>query len=257
MTDDGLRVPLLEVFSTFQGEGLAVGERQVFVRLAGCDLRCAYCDTPESFPAPGEARVQRVPGEEGDDLLPNPVSVDEVIDRVLGLDAPRGLHRAVSLTGGEPLLHPDALVTLGAAWREKRLDVHLETGGHRPEALERVLPFVDRVSPDLKLESATGQPTPWEAHRETYHLLERTGKGLAVKAIVVRATPADEIERAADFCRENAPTLPLVLQPVTPVVPGGPEAPEVADLFRLHAAAAARHPDVRVVPQVHRLLGVR
>lgn len=257
MTAGELRVPVLEVFSTFQGEGLHVGERQIFVRLAGCDLRCAFCDTPESFPAPGRARVQTRPGEEVDEHLENPVAVDELVDVVLRLDAPRGLHRAVSLTGGEPLLHPDALVVLGAAWRERRLDVHLETGGHRPEALEHVLPFVDTVSPDLKLESATGEPTPWEAHRRVLHLLERTGKGLAVKAVVARETPDEEVARAAAFCREHAPTLPLVLQPVTPVVPGGPEAPEARDLFRLHAAAAARHPHVRVVPQVHRLLGVR
>lgn len=257
MSPPTLRVPLLEVFSSFQGEGPAVGERQVFVRLAGCDLRCAFCDTPESFPAPGEARVQRRPGAPGDDLAPSPVSTDDLVGWVLALDVPRGLHRAVSITGGEPLLHADAVRALAGAWRAAGLAVHLETGGHRPDELARVLDEIDRVTPDLKLESATGAPTPWVAHAGTYRLLERTGKALAVKAVIAASTTGPEIERAAAFAAEHLPSAPLVLQPVSEVVPGSPPAPGGADLLRLHAAAAGRHPDVRVVPQVHRMLGLR
>ena len=36
---------LVEVFSSFQGEGLYVGQRQLFIRFAGCNLRCRFCDT--------------------------------------------------------------------------------------------------------------------------------------------------------------------------------------------------------------------
>ena len=41
--------PILEVFASYQGEGLFVGEPETFLRLAGCPLRCRYCDTAHSW----------------------------------------------------------------------------------------------------------------------------------------------------------------------------------------------------------------
>src|SRR5262245_64249053 len=122
-----LTVPVLEVFSSFQGEGPRVGERQVFVRLARCDLRCAFCDTPESYPTPKAARIQRDASAEGDEWPENPLDVDAVLAAIERLDAPRGLHRAVSLTGGEALLHPKAVRAIGGGARRLGLRVNLET----------------------------------------------------------------------------------------------------------------------------------
>lgn len=258
MSDDAdVRVPVLEVFSSFQGEGPRVGERQVFVRLAGCDLRCAYCDTPESFRVPSEARVQLASGVQTDESVSNPVAVEDLVRFVARLDEPRSVHARVSITGGEPLLHPHAVRGLADGLRGLGLAAHVETGGHRPAALAQVLEAVDSFSPDLKLESATGTATPWEAHRETYALLARVSKAHAVKAVVVASTPPDEVREAAAFCQTWLPGTPLVLQPLTPIPGGVGVAPDVAHLLRLHAAASGVHPDVRVIPQVHRVLGAR
>jgi organic radical activating enzyme len=155
------RVPLLEVFSSFQGEGPRLGERQIFVRFSGCDLRCAYCDTPESFPAPPAARVQVHPNEDAEERPPNPVTPDDVVSWIARLDEPPGLHLAVSITGGEPLLHPVAVRLVAEGARARGLRVHLETGGHRPHGLKVVLDAVDEVTPDLKLGSTSGAATPW------------------------------------------------------------------------------------------------
>ncbi|MCB9824967.1 MAG: 7-carboxy-7-deazaguanine synthase QueE [Planctomycetota bacterium] len=255
-TGVGLKVPVIEVFSSVQGEGPRVGERQVFVRLAGCDLRCAFCDTPESFPAPRVARVETSPGGPREEQLKNPLGVDALLGAVLALDDPRGLHAAVSITGGEPLLHPAAVRALAEGLQAAGLAVHIETGGHRPGALRHVLDAVDRVTPDLKLESATGEPTPWDAHAETYDLLEAAGKGVCVKAIVVATTPADEVAAAARHACRHLPSVPFVLQPVTPRGDGIAR-PSASHLLRLQRAAAHHHRDVRVIPQVHPLLGVR
>src|SRR5205085_6071354 len=135
-----------------------------------------------------------------------PVLVRDLAGFVARLDQPRGLHRAMSVTGGEPLLHPAAVAALGVACRALGLRVHLETGGHRPRELAEVLDAIDEATPDLKVESATGFATPWEAHARTYDLLERAGKCLAVKAVVGATTTESEIARAASFAAEHAPS---------------------------------------------------
>lgn len=250
-------VPLLEVFSTFQGEGVRVGERQVFVRLAKCDLRCAFCDTPESYPTPETAWIQIAPDADGDEVVPNPVALSAIVAAIARLDRPRGLHRAVSITGGEPLLHPAAVRAIAQGARGNGLRAHLETGGHRPRALAEVLDAIDEASPDLKLESATGCETPWDAHRETYEMLDGTRKGACVKAVVCDRTTEHEVAGAAGFAAKHLPSAPLVLQPVTARGEGRPIPPPGALLLRLHTAARGAHPDVRVIPQTHLVLGVR
>ena len=59
---------VVEIFSGIQGEGIHVGRRQIFLRLAGCNLRCDYCDQPEArrIPRQGADRVDaRPPGFHG------------------------------------------------------------------------------------------------------------------------------------------------------------------------------------------------
>ena len=43
-----LKAPVSEVFASYQGEGIYMGQPQIFVRFAGCNLRCDYCDTPKN-----------------------------------------------------------------------------------------------------------------------------------------------------------------------------------------------------------------
>ena len=60
---DAEDVYVSEVFSAIQGEGALVGTRQVFVRLTGCNIRCAYCDQPEALErVGGPCRIERTAG---------------------------------------------------------------------------------------------------------------------------------------------------------------------------------------------------
>ena len=88
-TDTAVRIA--EIFRSLQGEGRLTGTPSVFVRVAGCNLRCRFCDTPYASSDP-----------EGTEL-----AIDEILARVEQLAAAaeeRSASGHVVLTGGEPML---------------------------------------------------------------------------------------------------------------------------------------------------------
>ncbi|MBM4041236.1 MAG: 7-carboxy-7-deazaguanine synthase QueE [Planctomycetes bacterium] len=243
--------PVFEIFSGIQGEGILVGVRQVFVRLCGCNRRCFYCDTQEALaPAPACA-IEQAPGSRTFAEHRNPMTAAAVARAVAALDAPRGLHDSVSLTGGEPLLHADFIAALCPLLAKHGLPAYLETNGTLPEALERVHEGVQHVAMDIKLESATGQPTPWEAHYRFLGLALK--RSVQVKVVVTADTTEEELGRVAELVGTQAAQAPVVLQPVTPV--RGIQPPAPSQLLAFQALLKRRLRDVRVIPQVHRLMG--
>ena len=103
----GGRVPLVETFYSLQGEGLRSGQATVFVRTAGCNCDCWFCDT--------DFRVR------------DGLTIEEIVDRI---DAIRQGCEWVCLTGGEPTIHD--LSPLCAKLRESGLKLQVETNGSRP-----------------------------------------------------------------------------------------------------------------------------
>jgi len=243
--------PVFEIFSGVQGEGTCVGRRQVFVRLCGCNRRCFYCDTQSAILPVPECLVEQRPGSGEFLRFENPLSVSQVADAVAALDDPKGLHHSASLTGGEPLVHPEFVAALCTALKERGLPVHLETNGTLPEALERVLDGVAHVAMDIKLASATGQATPWEAHDRFLSLALRGSA--EVKVVVCSDTTDDELARVAEIVDTQRVQAPVVLQPVTPL--RGLRPPTAEQMLAFQALLKQRLSDVRVIPQVHVLMG--
>jgi 7-carboxy-7-deazaguanine synthase len=96
---------LAELFYSIQGEGKLAGVPSVFIRASGCNLRCVWCDTPYASWNP-----------EGAD-----VPVDQIVQRVAEHPA-----KHIVLTGGEPLIMPDA-APLCAALRKLGYHITVET----------------------------------------------------------------------------------------------------------------------------------
>src|ERR1700728_943950 len=72
-----------EVFSAIQGEAALVGHRQVFVRLTGCNIRCAYCDQPEALDKrPGPCRIEQTPGRRDWTVVDSPLPIASLASKV-------------------------------------------------------------------------------------------------------------------------------------------------------------------------------
>ena len=239
---------LSEIFVSFQGEGVHAGRRHLFVRLAGCNLRCRYCDTPESLERLPRYRVHAGDGRSRE--VANPVTPATALADILPLldGAPVD---GLAVTGGEPLMQADFLAELLADGRLPRPRL-LETNGMLPEPLGDVLAVVDVVSMDIKLPSNSGERPLWEPHAR---FLARAGAKAYVKVLIDAGTDVADVEQAADLVRLQAPGASLFLQPITDAA--GRIDIDAAGMTRFFAAARVRHADVRLLPQAHKTLAIQ
>ncbi|MEW6249563.1 MAG: radical SAM protein [Planctomycetota bacterium] len=180
---DRLRVN--EIFHSLQGEGTRTGVPCVFVRLTGCHLRCAWCDTQYAFYEGGW------------------LSLDEILDRVRAFSCP-----TVEVTGGEPLLQP-AVYPLMTRLADEFDTVLLETSGAVP--IDRVDPRVVRIV-DVKC------PGSGEAEHNHWPNLDRLTPRDEVKFVL--ADRAD-YEWAKDvLARHDLPArCPVIFAPVYDQLP--------------------------------------
>jgi len=228
---DAARV--VEVFSSLQGEGLSLGQRQIFVRFGGCNLCCDYCDEPDTIPIPSGAvwsrkRLQ----QEIEDL------------------AKQRRHEAISWTGGEPLLHPKFLAQAMAWARQKGFKNYLETNGTRVQAFRELAPLCDTVAMDVKLPSSTGRQS-WSEHLE---FLRVAPEKIFVKVILTSKSTQAEWRQVIRLMQEAGVNIPLILQPATPIANVESIDPALAVQF-LHQAQALLQ-TARIVPQWHPVWGM-
>ena len=254
---------LSEMFCSLQGEGLFVGERQVFVRTAGCVATCSWCDTVYSKVQTPRFVTHTDDGTGKKSWRPNPVNLDDVVADVTAF---AGAHAVtnVSITGGEPLEQPEFVAMLARELRARGLRIHLETAGLHGGALRAVIDHVDVIAMDVKLPSATGVEH-WDDHRgflETIRDHRDPARVVFVKVVVDLKGTLAEIERAADLVAEFDRGIPLILQPESGTLFGRRATAETArallDLVDAGARSAARRLDtVRIIPQTHKVLHVR
>jgi organic radical activating enzyme len=238
---------LIEIYSSFQGEGPHVGEPMTFLRFQDCALSCRFCDTPASFERHPRFRVEAIPQSGEFQFFPNPVEAEFMTELLRPF---RG--QALSLTGGEPLQQADFL----QAWLPGLRGVFkvlLETNGVLPGALARVIDWIDIVSMDIKLPSVTGMRPFWKEHVEFLQVARQ--KEVYVKVVVSNPTDLGELKQAISIVEQHAPGIPFILQPVTPFGPVHEGIPETR-LRELYEISKNRLEDVRVIPQVHAMLGL-
>lgn len=224
---------ITEIFSSIQGEGMYIGERMLFVRFYGCNMHCRWCD--EAYKSAYEELTIVKLFEQIKSLLDMPVSF-------------------ISLTGGEPLIHSDYIKELLPVLRDEGFRVYLETNGTLPEQLEKVIDGINVISMDIKIPSSTGDLAYWEKHLEFLSIAKN--KDVSVKVVVSNQVSIEEFETAIKIVESVDRRIPFVLQPVT--VSGRAQIECSADfLLMLRDKAESILCNVAVIPQTHKLLGVR
>lgn len=150
--------------------------------------------------------------------------------------------------------HPDLPPQGGKEpfFKEGELRTLLETNGTLPDHLKKVLPWVDIVSMDIKLASASLTPDVWSQH-EAFLALSRA-KDTYVKVVLSEATTDEDFSKAVGLVSQADPRICFVLQPVTPM--GQAVQPRAAQMKRWMEMAKEALVDVRLIPQMHRVWGI-
>jgi len=247
------------IFASIQGEGAYLGCPQIFLRFTGCNLRCRYCDTPESLSPQALAKIEQTPFSNESKLISNPLSIPTIIDSVTELKQKCGYFHSIALTGGEPLVHfpflPDFLPEL----EKLSLPIFLETNGSLPENLEKIIQFIDIVSVDIKNPADLVKGGITLEKIESFLRLslqkECYVKIVVTSSTVVRPSAHDELDLSffssiASMLEKVNVSLPIILQPEfsynTYYLNG-------SLLFKVYELFNKSLKNVRIIPQVHKL----
>jgi 7-carboxy-7-deazaguanine synthase len=228
-----MKAKISEVFSSVQGEGKYVGIRQIFVRFWGCSLNCSWCDTVY-------AKRQPFEGPEYD--------VDQLYGKIAGFQEP--VH-SISLTGGEPMEQPDFLARFVRRLKQEQQDVYLETNGLHPETLASIIADVDYIAMDFKLPSSTGLSDFWGVHEKFLEIARQ--RDVCVKVVVTDETTTQDFDQCVKIIARVARDTCCIIQPNTKQWSAG----LMIKSEQLQQRALGALTDVRIIPQVHALLGIR
>nr|WP_295115091.1 7-carboxy-7-deazaguanine synthase QueE [uncultured Methanobrevibacter sp.] len=231
-----MKAPIIEIFSSFQGEGLLIGQRQIFVRFAGCNLNCNYCDTGFSK-------------SEKSGTVMAPEDVVREINEILTPDC-----NTISFTGGEPSLYPEFINEVS---KLTDLKIMLETNGTLPDNINSI-EKLDMVSLDIKLpEHFDGDFDEEIFYNEikSLNLLIAKCKNVYCKVVILPSTKIKSFKEVIKKLSDNISSksnLQIIIQPSSPLN-------EWKDLnFKLFefSEIVGQYFEVSTIPQIHKILDI-
>ena len=235
-----MNVRLFEIFTSIEGEGILFGTKTLFVRLAGCPFTCFYCDTKESLPL-----------DSGDEY-----SIEEacnLIDKNL-----QNKTFKVNFTGGDPLLQHNAVAKLAKHVQSKKIPTYLESSCFDIDRFNHVLPFIDIVKIEFKTKDSDFVDSKHydKLIDNACKCLESTvsaKKTSYIKIVVSSKTTLQDFESLVEkifktVSKENIDGF--IIQPTF-----GLAEPDLDLLLGLYDIVYPYYSEVKVVPQLHKLIG--
>ncbi|MDO3408511.1 7-carboxy-7-deazaguanine synthase QueE [Saccharibacillus sp. CPCC 101409] len=231
-------IPVLEIFGpTIQGEGMSIGRKTMFVRTAGCDYRCSWCDSKFTWDGSAKDQIRM--------LAPA-----EILDELLALGGDTFDH--VTISGGNPLLLPQ-LGDLVQLLRQRGIRTAVETQGSR---------WQDWI---VRIDEVTLSPKPPSSGMETDFdvldsIVERLREAPGRREMCIKIVIFDEDDLTyARGVHARYPDVPFILQTGNPEV-SGEVRDHVSSLLSRYEWLIGRLSelpdlkDARALPQLHTLV---
>lgn len=233
----GNKIPVLEIFGpTVQGEGLVIGQKTMFVRTAGCDYSCSWCDS--SFTWDGSAK---------DEI--KQLSAQAIWEELVAIGGTTFEH--VTISGGNPALIMN-IRHLIHLLHDKGIRVGLETQGSRWQAWMKEIDDLT-ISPKPP---SSGMITDWDKLDEIIQNLNGGNNEVCIKVVVF-----DEYDlQYAIKVHQRYPNMRLVLQVGNKNVTTADREALVSELLEryewliIQVMASSELKRVKVLPQLHTLL---
>lgn len=219
---------IAEIFTSIQGEGIYLGEPQVFLRFFGCNLNCKFCDTKLEYFR--EYEPQELFGE---------------------IKKRFNNQHSISFTGGEPLLQKDFLKEVMRLTSAGGYKNYLETNGTLPQELKDVIDYTDIVAMDLKLPTSTGMKGFWADHSRFLEIA--SCKDAFLKAIICDSTQEEDFLAGIDLMRKLNKAVTIVLQPDS----NSDYAAVEGKLENFRNICAQNNIAACIIPQAHKMMGLK
>ena len=235
-----MKVRIFEIFTSVEGEGILYGTKTLFVRLAGCPFTCFYCDTVESLPMDS--------GKE--------YSIDEA-RKLIDSNLKNNTFK-VNFTGGDPLVQYQAVAELAKYIQSKNIPTYLESSCFDSEKFNHVLPYIDFVKIEFKT-----QDSEFVDSKHYDKLIDNALQCLAnsvsskkttyIKIVVSNKTTIQSIKKLTEqiFQTISGDNISgFIIQPTH-----GIAEPSLDHLMGLYDIVYPYYDKVRVIPQLHKIIG--
>jgi 7-carboxy-7-deazaguanine synthase len=237
------RVQLSEIFTSIEGEGILFGTKTMFVRMAGCHLGCIWCDTSYalSMDSGDGYKLEDVKNMISNGLQPNTYKVN--------------------FTGGEPLLQYGSVAYLAKFVKEEKgLRTYIESSCFDSNRFEKVLPFMDICKIEFKMSDSKAVDAEHHAmmlsnEMQCLDLSIKYAKTTYIKIVVSASSSIEQFRKLLENIFTHVKSMDLagfIIQPSYAV-----DEPSLERLLTFYDATYPMYENVRIIPQLHKLIGVR